>query len=105
MTELHFETAQKLARRIQQREISALELTDLMIRRIEELDGDLNAVVVRDFERARATARARDEATAAGRSEGALHGVPMTIKESYDIQGLPTTWGIPLLKDNLAEHC
>ena len=104
MTELHFETAQKLAHRIQQREISALELTDLMIRRIEELDGDLNAVVVRDFERARATARARDEATAAGRSEGPLHGVPMTIKESYDVKGLPTTWGIPLLKDNLAEH-
>ena len=104
MPELHFETAKQLARRIQKREISALELTDLMIRRIEELDGDLNAVVVRDFERARATARARDEATAAGRSEGALHGVPMTIKESYDIQGLPTTWGIPLLKDNLAEH-
>ena len=104
MTDLHFETAQQLARRIQKREVSALELTDLMIRRIEAHDSELNAVVVRGFERARATARKRDEATAAGRSEGPLHGIPMTIKESYDVQGLPTTWGIPLLKDNIADQ-
>src|SRR5262249_12899075 len=71
--------------------------------RIERHDGALNAVVVRDFERARAAAEAADQALAAGRDLGPLHGVPMTIKESYDIAGLPTTWGIPDFRNNIAE--
>ena len=103
MSDLHFLDAHALAAQVRGKKISALELTDLMIARIESIDPELNAVVVRDFERARSTARARDEATAAGRSEGPLHGVPATIKESYNITGLPTTWGLPILKDNIAQ--
>ena len=100
MDDIAFASDGELARRIRSKQLGSLELTDHFIARIERLDGDLNAVVVRDFERARATARAADEALATGRGTGSatgpLHGVPMTIKESYDIAGLATTWGHPL---------
>jgi len=102
MTAMAFETAGELARRIRDGEISSAELTDHYIDRIERLDGDINAVVVRDFERARAAAKRADEALAAGGALGPLHGVPMTIKESYDIAGLRTTWGHPLFRENVA---
>ncbi|MBT3534763.1 MAG: amidase, partial [Rhodospirillaceae bacterium] len=99
---LAFESAGALAQKIRDKEISARELTDYYIDRIERLDGPVNAVPVRDFDRARGAADAADQAQAAGQSLGALHGVPMTIKESYNIAGLPTTWGRPELHDNLA---
>jgi amidase len=102
MTDTAFKSARELARMIRDREISSLELTDYYIDRIHKFDGPLNAVVVKDFERAREAARACDEALAAGTDVGPLHGVPMTIKESYDIEGLPTTWGIPAFAGNLA---
>ena len=76
-------------------------MTDVIVR-IERLDGDINAVVVRDFERAREAAKRADAALAAGNLLGRLHGVPMTIKESYDIEGLRTTWGHPLFRENVA---
>ncbi|MEQ8858007.1 MAG: amidase [Pseudomonadales bacterium] len=97
-----FESAVELAHRIRNKEIGSRELTDLYIGRIERYDGVLNAVVVRDFERARAAADAADRALAEGRDLGPLHGLPMTIKESYDIAGLPTSWGVPEFRDNVA---
>ena len=74
------------------RRVSAAELTDQAIARIEARDGPINAVVVRDFERARDQARAADEALARGERR-ALLGLPMTVKESHNVGGLPTTWG------------
>src|SRR2546427_708842 len=53
-------------------------------------------------DRCRARARAADRALASGDSWGPLHGVPMTVKESYDVAGLPTTWGVPTHKGNIA---
>jgi amidase len=99
---LAFETASELARRIRAKEISSRELTDLFIRRIEKHDEGLNAVVVREFERAREAADAADAALARGEELGPLHGVPMTIKEAYDLEGTPTTWGLPLFAKNVA---
>lgn len=83
--------------------VSALELCDAAIRRIEAADGALNAVVVRDFERARAKARARDAARARG-ERGALLGLPMTVKEAFDVAGLPTSWGLPPFRDQVARR-
>jgi amidase len=97
-----FESAIELAARIRRREISSLELTDHFIRRIEKYDEGLNAVVVRDFDRAREAAAAADAALARDDAPGPLHGLPMTIKEAYDIEGLPTTWGIPAMVRNIA---
>ncbi len=93
--ELGFETARGLAAKVRSKELSSEELTRYFIERIERYDEKLNAVVVRDFERALEASRAADAALARGEDLGPLHGLPMTIKESYDIAGLPTTWGLP----------
>lgn len=77
--------------------ISALELCDAAIARIEALDGAINAVVVRDFERGREQARAADAARVRGERPPLL-GVPMTVKESFNVAGLPTSWGLPPFK-------
>ncbi len=100
---LAFNSAIELTRMIRDKEISSVELTQYFIDRIERLDEGLNAVVVRDFDRALAAARDADDALARGQLIGPLHGLPMTIKESYDVAGLPTTWGIPQFTDNVAE--
>ena len=97
-----YSSATDLARAIKAKEVSSLELTELYIDRVKRYDGQINAVVVHDFDRGRAAAKAADDALARGEDLGPLHGVPMTIKEAYDIEGLPTTWGIPDMKDNIA---
>lgn len=93
--ELAFSPASELARLIRRKRIGAVELTRHYIERIERYDPGLNAVVVRDFERALDAARRADAAVARGHPLGPLHGVPMTIKEAFDVAGLPTTWGVP----------
>src|SRR5256886_4732198 len=102
MLDAPFRSARQLAADIKRKKIGCLELLDLYITRVEKYDGALNAVVVRDFERARTRARAADRALARRDAWGPLHGVPMTVKESYDVAGLPTTWGVPTYKNNLA---
>lgn len=83
---------------LDQGDVSAVELTEEAIERIERLDGMINAVVVRDFERALQAARAADAARVRGK-RGPLLGVPVTVKESFNVAGLPTTWGIPPFVD------
>lgn len=100
--ELAFSSATDLAQLIQRKQVSALELTHYYIRRIEQFDKALNAVVARDFERALEAAKSSDKSLARGHRLGPLHGVPMTIKEAFDVSGLPTTWGVPEQRDNLA---
>jgi len=90
-------TAGGLARAVARREVSAVELTEEAIRTIEARDGPINAVVVRDFDRARAQAKAADARVARGET-GPLLGVPMTVKDSHHVAGLPTTWGIEASK-------
>ena len=101
---LHHEpSATELAKAIGQGELSAVEATDAAIARIERLDGPINAVVVRDFDRAREAARAADERRAAGKA-GPLNGVPITVKESFNIAGLKTTWGFEYARDFVADE-
>ena len=99
MLDLPFRSAKQLAAAIKTKKIGCLELLDLYLTRVEKYDGALNAIVVLDFDRARTRAKALDRARGA---KGPLHGVPMTIKESYDVAGLPTTWGVPAYKDRIA---
>jgi amidase len=91
---MEFRTATDLVAALHSRQVSSVELTQAAIAAIEAGDGALNAVVVRDFERARAAAKAADAALAKG-AAGALLGLPVTVKESFNVAGLPTTWGIP----------
>src|SRR2546428_8247211 len=102
MLDVPFRSARQLAADVRKKKIGCLELLDLYLARVEKYDGALNAVVVRDFDRARTRARAADRALSKGDVWGPLHGVPMTIKESYDVAGLPTTWGVPAFKDQIA---
>jgi len=98
-----FATATELLAALRARQVSARELTDLYSRRIERHNGRLNAVVVRDFERARRQAGAADQAIARG-ERGVLLGLPMTIKESFNVAGLPTTCGMPAWRDLVSQH-
>jgi amidase len=91
---LDYESAARLVADLAARRTSAVELVDRAIARIERYDGALNAVVVRDFERARAAAAGADAALARGERRPLL-GLPITVKESYNVAGLPTTWGMP----------
>ncbi len=91
---MRYATAREQMSALDARQISAVELLDATIARIEARDARLNAVVVRDFDRARSTAAAADAARARG-EHGALLGLPMTVKECFNVAGLPTTWGIP----------
>ena len=97
--DLAFESATRLAARVRSGEISARDLLEHYIARVERLDGPINAVVVRDFERARARAAKLDNQP--DRS-APLFGVPMTVKESFDIAGLPTTRGHLEARDHRA---
>jgi amidase len=100
MLDIPFRSAKHLAGAIRRKKIGCLELLDLYLARGEKYNPALNAIIATDFEGARQRARAADDALARGAPWGPLHGVPMTIKESYDVMGLPTTWGIPELRDN-----
>jgi len=93
-------SALALAAAIRSGATTALGQTEAAIARIEAGDGAINAVVVRDFDRARAAARALDEA--GPRPNQPLFGVPMTVKESFDVAGLVTCWGFAEHADHVA---
>ena len=102
MTALHFQTAAALAARIRAREIGCAELLEIFLERTARFNPDLNAIVVLREEEARERASEADQALARGIVWGPLHGVPMTIKESFDVTGTPSTWGVVEHRDNIA---
>jgi amidase len=79
---------------LQDKHVTSLDLVNATIARIEEVDGNINAVVARDFEGARRAAVDADRERAAG-GHRALLGLPVTVKEAFDVQGMTTTWGLP----------
>jgi amidase len=93
-----FKTATELSAALAAKKVSAVELAEDAIGRIERHDAKINAICVRDFARGLQAARAADAARSRGET-GALLGLPLTVKESYNIAGLPTTWGFPAQKD------
>nr|WP_255692212.1 amidase [Luteimonas sp. XNQY3] len=99
-----FSSAIDLAQLIQRKHVSSLELTRYYIERIQHFDNALNAVVVRDFDRALEAAKSADAALARGHWLGPLHGVPTTVKETFDVAGLRTTWGVPEQRNNVARN-
>jgi amidase len=92
--DLAYKTAADLVKALAAKQVSSVELTDFAIARITALDKPINAVVVRDFDRARAAAKAADAALARGETRPLL-GLPMTVKEMFSVKGLPTSWGNP----------
>jgi amidase len=84
------------------RTVSSRELVELLLRRIEAIDPAVNAIVELQAEEALREAEGADRAIAAGHA-GALLGVPMTIKEAFNVAGLHTTWGNPAFKEYVAD--
>ena len=96
-----YASARALRKALRARKVSAVELARAAIARIEKLDGTINAVCVRDFDQALKAARAQDRLIAR-QAAGPLAGIPMTVKESFNLAGHPTTWGFPAQKDFIA---
>jgi amidase len=96
--EMRYRNATELIAALANKTVSSRELVDDAIARIEAQDTKINAVVVRDFAAAREAAAAADEALGRGERRPLL-GLPMTVKEQFNIAGLPTTWGEPKFKD------
>lgn len=95
-----FASAVDLAREIRQGRIRAAELLEVFLERVDRINPGINAIVVQDREGARARAAQADEAIARGVCWGPLHGVPVTLKESNDRVGTPSTWGFPQMREN-----
>ena len=91
-----FAAASVLAGAIRDRRIGCLELLDFFLARAEKYNPTLNAIVAWQVEKARERARGADAALARGENWGPLHGLPMTVKESFEVAGLPATWGNPV---------
>lgn len=98
-----FASAAKLSSLIKTKKLSVLEAVDFYIARIEAFDDAINAVVVRDFDRARAQAKVLDRGRGKIAKLPPFYGVPITVKESFDVAGLPTTWGVEAAKGNIAK--
>src|SRR5215207_9611401 len=102
MDDILTQPATDVARMLRGRELSSRELTEAQLARIEAVNPGLNAVVELRGEQALAEAAAADDATARGGQLGPLHGLPMTIKDSFDVAGLHTTWSNPAFRDHVA---
>ena len=92
-----------MAAAVRARELSARELLDLHLERIEAVNGDVNAVVSLDPERARAGAAAADEQVASGAPVGPLHGLPFAFKDTHAVAGWRTTFGSPVRADHVPD--
>ncbi|CAI8055233.1 Fatty-acid amide hydrolase 2 [Geodia barretti] len=99
MDNIIYASAKSMAQAVRDKEVSAVELVEAHLGRIEEVNSALNAVVQLAAERARAEAVEADAALARGESKGALHGVPFTLKDSIDTEGIITTGGTLGRKD------
>lgn len=97
-----FQSTLTWAEQIRRREISCVEALQFHLDRVSQFNKDLNAVVAFRVEEAMRFASESDAALARGEVWGALHGVPMTVKESFDVAGMETTWGVSKLVGSVA---
>jgi amidase len=95
---VYFRSATELAGAIRRGEITSIDLLDLYVDRIQRYNDDINAVVALNIDAARARAAEADKALAQGQDWGPLHGLPMTVKDVFEVVGMPTTSGDPKLK-------
>jgi len=104
MTDLGTQSARGLAAMIRRKQISSRELLDFFLAAIADRNEPLNAVVTLDEENARRTADEADQAIARGDALGPLHGLPMTIKDTFETVGIRTTAGNPIWKDHVPDR-
>jgi amidase len=100
-TPLHYSSLDEVARQLKARQLSSVELTRALLDRIGRIDPKLKSFATLTPERALADAEARDAETAAGSSRGALHGVPIAVKDLCNTAGVPTAAGMMIHRDNV----
>ena len=101
---LVFATATQLAQMIRDKEVSATEVLDAYLEQIVKYNDKINAIATLDTERAKQRAVEADEALARGENWGALHGVPITLKDTFETSGLLTTAGYKPLKNHIPDR-
>ena len=99
-----YPTIVELGRALREGSVTPTGLAEQYLQRIEQLDGALGAFKLVTPERAMAQARAAEAEMSVGMDRGPLHGIPYAAKDLYDVAGLPTTAGCPLLESNIAER-
>jgi amidase len=102
MTNIVFKSALELGRMLRARKISARDLLQACLSQYAKHNSTINAVIFTNLDKAQKAATAVDKRLAKGKPLSVFDGVPMTIKESFDWEGAPSTWGDPALKDNIA---
>jgi amidase len=98
--DMPFWSAARLARAIREKRIGSLELLNAYLARVEKYNPRLNAIVELDIRGARKRAQTADDILTRGQTPGPLHGIPITVKDSIDVAGFASTWGVKDFKDN-----
>ena len=104
MTPLHFQTISEVGKSLRAGEVSARDLTELMLARIAEHDGRLNAYITVTDALAREQADQAAAELADGRDRGPLHGIPIALKDLFATAGVRTTGGSKLFEDWVPDH-
>lgn len=105
MSSIHYQPAHELLSELKAGRITSESLTKALLERIHQQNGSINAVVTLDEERALSRARESDQQRAAGQATGPLHGLPMTLKDTWEVAGMTTTAGAPALQTHVpAKH-
>ena len=104
MSERVFTPAFELAAEIRDGSLSSVELLESFLARIDRSNSEINAVVTMDVDGAEERCGAADQAAARGEIWGPLHGLPMTVKDAFEVAGMTTTSGAPELADHRSEH-
>ena len=94
-------SATEMAAAVREGKVSCIDLLEAQFARVDRYNGTLNAIIWQDRDSARKLAMKLDEEAKVGNFRGPLHGVPITIKEAFDLAGAPSTWGNPALKNNI----
>ena len=98
---LVFATATQLARMIRDKEVSSVEVVNAYLEQIERHNGKINAIATLNRSKALKRAKEADEALAKEENWGVLHGVPITLKDTFETKGFLTTAGYPPLKNHI----
>src|SRR5262249_39045812 len=104
MSDLTELTITELAPLLRDRKASPVEVTEAYLERIEHLDTRLNSYILVTADAARVSARQAEQEIAHGDYRGPLHGVPLGVKDLFDLAGTPTTLGSKILRNNVAEN-
>ena len=99
-----FDSAHEILEKIKQGEVSSLEVLESFLAQVEKVNPKINAIVALDIERAKEKAKEADNKINLKSKLGPLHGLPMTIKDAFEVEGIVSTGGNPAWKDNIPKR-